>query len=196
MITTNSPMFINSRTPVRSLADLKGLRVRTAGSMRIKALESLGAVPVAVPVTTVAESLSKGVVDATLGEWLFVETFKVAEVVKNHFEMPLGSSAIMVTMLKSRYDALPAAARAAIDKHSGEPFVRKMIEIFEVMEGSIRERVSKEPRSRVTVPTADDISTWRKLTEPVVQAWRQESAQNERLYQALDTELKKVRAGQ
>ncbi len=196
MIGVSSPGIINSRTPIRTLADLKGIRMRAVGALRSKVVDSLGAVPVALPPTSVAESLSKDVIDATLGEWLFVETFKVDEVISNHFEMPLGSNALMVAMMKSKYDALPSAARAAIDKYSGEPFVRRFIEVFEVQEGATRDRVSKNVRARVTTPSAEEVNTWRKRTDPVVQAWRQESAQNERVYQAFEAELKKVRGAQ
>ncbi len=196
MIGINSPGIINSRMPIRTLADLKGIRMRASGGLRSKVGDSLDAVPMAIPPTTVAESLSKGVIDAAVAEWLFVETFKVDEVVSNHFEIPLGSSAPMVVMMKSKYVALPPAARAAIDKYSGEPFVRKLIEIFEAMDSATRQRVSKDARASVTTPTQEEMRLWRKRTDPVVQAWRQESAQNERVFQAFEAELKKVRGAQ
>ena len=192
-MSTNAPGFIHSRTPIRSLADLKGTRLRTSGVWRAKAVEALGAVPVAIAPTSVAESLAKGVLDAVLAEWLFVQTFKIDEVVSNHYEMPLGTSVLMVIMLKSKYEALPAPARAAIDRFSGEPYVRRMIDVFEATEESTRARVAKSSRASIATPSAADVAAWRKLTDPVLDQWRKESATNERVYQAYTAALPSVR---
>lgn len=193
LIGTNAPGFIHSRSPIRSLADLKGSRMRAGGVWRAKAVEALGAVPVALPATVVAESLSKGVIDAALAEWLFVQTFKIDEVVANHYEMPLGTSVLMVIMQKTKYEALPSAARAAVDKLSGEPYVRRMIEVFEATEASTRARVAKSQRASVITPSAAEMAEWRKLTDPVLDLWRRESAANERVFQGYTAALKSIR---
>jgi TRAP-type C4-dicarboxylate transport system substrate-binding protein len=194
LLGTTSPQFLNSLAPINTLADLKGRRVSGLGPIRTKTLDSLGAVPVPVAPPQVAEALSKGVVDAIISEWNFNVTFKVDEVASNFYEMPLGCDALMVIMLKSKFDALPAPARAAIDKHSGEALVRRLIELFESSDAAVRERVSKQTKKRITTPTTETIAIWRKMTDPVIEGWRKESAQNDRLFQGLDAEIKKVRA--
>jgi len=58
--------FLHSRKPVRTLADLKGLKIRTAGAW-LEIAKTLGAAPVTMPGAEVYTSLERGAIDAT--EW-------------------------------------------------------------------------------------------------------------------------------
>jgi TRAP-type mannitol/chloroaromatic compound transport system substrate-binding protein len=58
--------FLHSRKPVRSLDDLRGLKLRTAGAW-IEMSRSLGAAPVTTPQGEIYTALERGVIDAT--EW-------------------------------------------------------------------------------------------------------------------------------
>jgi TRAP-type mannitol/chloroaromatic compound transport system substrate-binding protein len=58
--------FLHSRKPVRTLDDLKGLKLRTAGAW-LEIAKSLGAAPVTMPGAEVYTSLERGAIDAT--EW-------------------------------------------------------------------------------------------------------------------------------
>jgi TRAP-type mannitol/chloroaromatic compound transport system substrate-binding protein len=58
--------FLHSRKAVRSLADLKGLKLRTAGAW-IEMSKELGASPVTTPGGEIYTALERGVIDAT--EW-------------------------------------------------------------------------------------------------------------------------------
>lgn len=58
--------FLHSRKPVRTLADLNGLKFRTAGAW-LEISKGLGAAPVTMPGGEVYTSLERGAIDAT--EW-------------------------------------------------------------------------------------------------------------------------------
>jgi TRAP-type mannitol/chloroaromatic compound transport system substrate-binding protein len=58
--------FLHSRKPVRTLADLNGLKFRTAGAW-LEIAKGLGAAPVTMPGGEVYTSLERGAIDAT--EW-------------------------------------------------------------------------------------------------------------------------------
>lgn len=58
--------FLHSRKPVRTLDDLKGLKLRTAGAW-LEISQTLGAAPVTMPGAEVYTSLERGAIDAT--EW-------------------------------------------------------------------------------------------------------------------------------
>lgn len=59
-------VFLHSRKPVRTLQDLKGLKLRTAGAW-IEMSASMGAAPVTTPGGEIYAALERGVIDAT--EW-------------------------------------------------------------------------------------------------------------------------------
>lgn len=59
-------VFLHSRKPVRTLADLQGLKLRTAGAW-LEISKSMGAAPVTMPGGDVYAALERGAIDAT--EW-------------------------------------------------------------------------------------------------------------------------------
>lgn len=59
-------VFLHSRKPVRTLADLQGLKLRTAGAW-IEMSAAMGAAPVTTPGGEIYAALERGVIDAT--EW-------------------------------------------------------------------------------------------------------------------------------
>jgi TRAP-type mannitol/chloroaromatic compound transport system substrate-binding protein len=60
-------VFLHSRKPVRTLGDLKGLKLRTAGAW-LDISRSMGAAPVTTPGGEVYTALERGAIDAT--EWV------------------------------------------------------------------------------------------------------------------------------
>jgi TRAP-type C4-dicarboxylate transport system substrate-binding protein len=186
---------LHARTPVRTLADLKGKRVRAGSSQIAKLVEHIGAVPVQIGAPQVADSLAKGVIDASLNEWNFVSTFKIDQVVPHHLVLPMGTVAVMVPMLKSKFDALPPQAREALEKYSGEALARRFGEVVDRTNDATRERVAASGKNTVTVPDAGEREAWRKEVAAVSEAWRNARPRNQELYRAFSTEIENVRAG-
>lgn len=106
--------------PIRTLEDMKGLRIRTPSAAQSAQLEALGATPVSMPVTQIYNSLERGVIDATMIPMSAMLDFKLLEVVKHlTIEAPLGRSPFLVAMNRKRYEALPADLRKLIDDTTG-----------------------------------------------------------------------------
>jgi TRAP-type mannitol/chloroaromatic compound transport system substrate-binding protein len=59
-------VFLHSRKPVRTLEDLKGLKIRTAGAW-LEMVKQMGAAPVTMAAGEIFTSLERGVIDAA--EW-------------------------------------------------------------------------------------------------------------------------------
>lgn len=188
------PVVIHANQAIRLPSDLKGKRVRVSGDHLTRIVETLGGAPVQVGGGQIAESLSRGVVDMTLNNWGFVGDFKVNEVSSQHFDIPLGAVAVGIVMRQDRYDALPPAARGALDKAGGEALARKLGEAFDRQEKEVRERVSKSGRNQVVAPSATEMAEWKRTIEPVNAAWRQAKPRNERIWQAFNEQLRRVRA--
>lgn len=190
------PLAIHANQPIRVPADLKGKRVRVSGDQLTRVVEALGGAPVQVGGGQIAEALSRGVVDMTLNNWGFVGDFKVNEVSSQHLDLALGAVAVGIVMRQDRYDALPAAARKALDAASGEALSRKLGQAFDRQETEVRARISTSGRNTVVVPSAAELAEWKRAVEPVNLQWRQAKARNERTYQAFVEQLERVRAGQ
>ncbi len=195
LIGTTPAFNIHGKLPMKSVADLKGKRLRTGSPQIAKLAEAVGAVPVQIGAPQTAESLARGVIDGSLNEWNFVATFKIDEVVSHHLVLPMGTVAVMVPMLRSRYDALPAPAKAALEKYSGEAMARRFGEVVDRTNAQTLERVARSGKNTVVVPGPGEQEAWRKATAAVTETWRKAKPGNERVYQALLDEVATARSG-
>jgi TRAP-type transport system periplasmic protein len=87
-------------------------------------VKSLGMAPVSLPPGDIYVALQRGTLDGTISSWTTFPVYKLQEVTKYHVELPLGGSVLMAVMSKKKYDALPEAARKAIDANAIESFSR------------------------------------------------------------------------
>ncbi len=193
-VATTPPVAVHSNQPVKVPADLKGRRVRASGDHLGRVIETLGGAVVQLGGGQIAEGLSRGVVDMTLNNWGFVGDFKVNEVTSHHLDIGLGSVAVGVVMRQDRYEALPAAARTALDKASGAALSRNIGSAFDRQEVEVREKVRKSGRNTVVSPSAAELAEWKRMIEPVNDKWIAEKPRNQRTWRSFVDTLAKVRA--
>jgi TRAP-type C4-dicarboxylate transport system substrate-binding protein len=77
--------------PVRSMADLKGLRLRSGGAPYARWAEAVGAAPAQVPVSDQFEQISQGVLDGTMGSISDLVSYRLIDVAKYVIDLPLGT---------------------------------------------------------------------------------------------------------
>lgn len=188
------PVTVHGNMTVRKPGDLKGKRVRVSGDHLTRVVEALGGAPVPLAGGQIAEGLSRGVVDVTLNNWGFVGDFKITEVARQHFTVQLGSVAVGVVMMQDKFDALPAPARAALTKFSGDALSRKIGETFDRQEVEVAERTAKSGKNQVVAPSAAEVADWRRAIDPVNESWRTAKSRNQATYTAFVDELKRIRA--
>ncbi len=120
-----APGFFFTKHPVKSVADLKGLRIK-ANAENADIVKNLGASPVTMPVTETYDALSRGVVDGCLFPLEALQGFKIGEVVKTVFEdYPMSYATSMYAIMnKAKWNAISPADQKAIDKIN-EEYVEK-----------------------------------------------------------------------
>jgi TRAP-type C4-dicarboxylate transport system substrate-binding protein len=96
------------KKPVRTLEDLKGLKIRATG-LATKIIEALGGTPVAMPIGEQYDAMRKGVVDGTVASPNTLLGWKVAEVAKySTILSEVGYvSAMFITMNLDKWNSLP-----------------------------------------------------------------------------------------
>ncbi|MDR2486606.1 MAG: TRAP transporter substrate-binding protein [Clostridiales Family XIII bacterium] len=105
---------------VQTIADCKGLRIRTPGATVNPFLEGIGAVPTQIPTPETYESLQKNVVDGCVNDWHNVAANKLNELTKYIVDYPFFISPIFMVMNKDKYGSLPDDVRAVFDEYSGD----------------------------------------------------------------------------
>jgi TRAP-type C4-dicarboxylate transport system substrate-binding protein len=163
----HGPGILHSKKPVRSLEDLKGMKIRCTG-LAAKVVEALGGVPVAMPQGQTYEALQKGVVEGTFGPMEVLKTWKQGEVIKFTTECySVGyTTAFFIAMNKEKWDALPDDVRTVFEEVSG-----KYIGIFGEMWDEVDEqgrKFTKELGNEIIALSEAESARWRKAVEPVI----------------------------
>lgn len=166
--------------PLRSSADLQGLRLRAPNRTISRTLEALGVVPVAMPPALVTESLSKGVVDGASAVWEVLAPTKMDEITRHHLDTPtdqpvLGATVLAMLMNQRTYDRLPADLRAIVDQHSGLALVERFGRVWDEAGEATRQKVIAEGHE-VHRLAEDDYRQVLERLKPVEQQWIAEAA--------------------
>lgn len=103
----SSPQNLLSRKPVRTLDDLKGMKIRAKGYY-LQLLEKLGAVPVTMTWGEIYTALQRG----TIGGWLQDSSGFVAlgaqETAKYHTQLNGSGTGFLIVIRQETFDSLPA----------------------------------------------------------------------------------------
>ena len=117
-------MFHSATKQIRSVADLRGMKVRGPTRQITKMLGSVGATPVGMPLPAITDALSKGTIDACVIPWEVVPSIKVHELTKFHSEFDKTGGALYTTtfvmaMNQAKYNSLAPDLKKVIDANSG-----------------------------------------------------------------------------
>ncbi|MEJ1159758.1 TRAP transporter substrate-binding protein [Prosthecomicrobium sp. N25] len=166
--------LIHSNKEVKTLEDLKGLKLRFPTRLAGEALKALGANAIGMPIPQVPEALAQRVIDGAVVPWEVVPAIKVHELVKNHTEIPgsptLYTATFILAMNKTRYDGLPADLKKVIDDNSGQVAASMAGQVWDEAGIPVIELVKKRGNT-ITTLTTEEAARWRKTTEPVIEAW-------------------------
>ena len=116
------------RKEIKSLNDLKGLKMRIAGLGGI-VMSKLGVVPQQIPTADIFPSLEKGTIDAA--EWIGPyddEKLGLHRVAKNYYTPGWweGSASITTMVNAKAYEALPAAYKTAFEMAANEQTMKML----------------------------------------------------------------------
>lgn len=162
--------FTNSVRPIRSPADMKGMKIRIQPSPVFKALvESLGASPSAIPWADLPTALQQRVVD---GQENGVTNILAASLYQHQKYVTLDGHvwSIHAYMVNERFfQGLSATQKKAVEEGTRKAVAihRKMTSEQDRNAKQILEKVGMQ----VTVLSPKQVEPFRKLAQPPVQQW-------------------------
>jgi TRAP-type C4-dicarboxylate transport system substrate-binding protein len=166
--------LIHANRQVKTMADLKGLKVRSPTRLAGEALKALGATGIPMPIPQVPEALAQRVIDGCVVPWEVVPAIKVHELVKYHTEIPgsptLYTATFVLAMNKEKYASLPADLKTVLDTNSGQAAATMAARVWDEQASVVEEMVKKRGNT-ISAISAEEAANWRKATEPVVEAW-------------------------
>lgn len=147
---TSGSMGLFSRDkPIRTKADMAGMKWLAPTNTGAQAVRNLGGVPVVKPVPEYYDTISKGVVDAMLSTNTAVAGWKAEEFIKHQTRVPGGVlyATFFVVMNKAKFDALDKRDQDAIMRLSGEAYARRAGQVFKEQD----EKTMAARRERVQI---------------------------------------------
>ncbi len=158
-----APGLIFTKKPAKSIADLKGLRIK-ANAENADIVKNLGASPVTMPVTETYDALSRGVVDGCLFPIEALQGFKIAEVVKTVLEdYPMSyMTSIFTVMNKAKWNAIAPADQQAIDKIN-EEYIEKQGKLWVELDNKAMQFAKGKGVTFARVSKEDEAATAQKM---------------------------------
>jgi len=172
-----SQMHFGSKS-VKTLDDLRGLKVRAPSRIGSKTLAALGAVPVQMPAPAIPESISKSVVDGASLPWEVSTSFKLQEICKTHTEtaphQAKHSNAILIlAMNQGKYNSLSPELKRVIDNNSGRETSKWAARVWDDLVPPAR-KIASDRHNTINVLSDTEYRRWVKASESVNDDWIRE----------------------
>ena len=117
---TSEPYTLITRDqPVRSIEDLKGLKIRMVGGPPTEMVRALGGAPLFISMADAYISLQKGVMDGMGAPWEAIQTWRFYDVVNHYTQVPFPAVYFSIVMNKVTWEGLPSDVQSAIMSVSG-----------------------------------------------------------------------------
>ncbi len=185
-------VVIHTNKTIRSLADIKGMKLSVQSRLMADTIERLEAAPITLAVTDLYQSLSRGVVEGSVIGWPATKSYKLADVTHYHLEVPLGGEVTFVMMNNKSYQKLPEKGRAIVDAASGAPWAKAIGKILDEADDEESEKVAHEKGQTVAhLPPAEE-AKWKARVEPVVAAWTKRTPDGAQVLSAYREETDKL----
>ncbi len=160
-------LLFTTPKPVKSLADIKGMKIRSTGNSA-KLVKALGGTPVAQSMPTCYQSLQKGVVDGSMHPMESNKGWKLAEVVKfGSDSQPVAyTTTFFVVMSKDKWAELDAETQKIITEINAEWAIKHGeawdeadkagLEFFEAQGGTMVKLTDPDAWTEAALPVIED----------------------------------------
>jgi TRAP-type transport system periplasmic protein len=174
VVDLHGPGLLHTKQPVEKLEDLKGMKIRAGSPVVHDMLAKFGAEPVAIPVPSIAEALTTGVIDGATFPWDLTQQLRIPELVRNHtmFAGPHGlyTLAFVFPMNLAAYEALPEDIRAVFDAESGVEMARQMGKTAD--QGDlIARKIAEDMGNNIIVLDEAETARWVEAAQPTIEQW-------------------------
>lgn len=162
-----------SKKPVRTIDDVKGLKLRIAGWGGTEFLKGLNASPIAMAPPDMYESLSKGILDGIVFDWQGINSSRLYEVVSYSATMPVILQPQAVIMNPNKWKALPPDIQQVFTDYGGKWLAENAgTGAFDAADQEGLDNFKKINKEVITF-SAEEKVKWQAASKPVWAAWVQ-----------------------
>lgn len=163
----NPGLFHTRDKPLKTIHDVRGLRMRAPNPPTQALLAHLGATPVGMPPGQVYENIEKGVIDGAVFPWDAIKGFRLENILKYHLDARVYTACFHLVMNPKRFSALPADVQKAIDSSIGEPLVARFGSLWDKWDKAGLDAV-KPLNHEIVAVSNETREKWRAELKPVI----------------------------
>ncbi len=166
------PILLTKKHPVRTMADLKGMKIRVTAKQNVPFIEALGARAVAQPVTVINQNLQNGTIDAIFIGASAIRSFKLYEPAKYLTKgIPGSGSAFVLLMNLKTYNSLSDQEKNWVDAASDDSLSLSGGKGFDkAAAGGMA--ISKKNKVEIIQLSDDEIAKIERAMEPALEKFR------------------------
>ena len=184
------PEAFVSRVPIRTVEDLKGVKMRAPEGMVYEIFSKAGASPVSLPGSEIFSALDKGVVDAAdntvfaTNQSLGMNDIAPYPLYPGFHSLPL----IDISMNKATWDGLPDDLKEIL-KVSVTQFAFDHIYSVRELDAAAVEEARENPEIEIINWSGDERAKFRRIAQEEWQNWAGKSEMTQRYYDAVTSYL-------
>ena len=164
--TTPNMKLNTKKKQVKTLEDLKGMKIGVSGQLGVKVGKALGLSPVTIPTPDLYEAGDKGVIDGFVRPAELLVSRKLAEVAKYVTDVDLGHDLFFVIMNQKKWDSLPPDVQKVFTELTGDWAVDFTGKEWDKFEADATKEVKGKGIEFYT-PPAQEVARWTKAVTPV-----------------------------
>lgn len=193
-IWTTDIATIQTSTPFETLADLRNLKIRTAGSVQARFINTLGGVSVTMSGFEMNQAIQRGTMDGVMQPWSGIRTFRTDRLMRAAYEAPLGALPLMLLMNRKTWDKLSPEVQALFMKHGGETMARRAGAEYDDFADRISHDNELGDRYTIVIATKEQNAENRRLLQPVHDQWIARRPNGQAVYDRFRELVAEIRA--
>jgi len=162
--------FLTKKKPIKTLADVKGVKIRCGGGPVVPVLQATGAAVIVMSAGTAYEALEKGTIDGTFFPIGDSYAFSLGEVVKYCTEVSMINTTFGLIMNETSWKKLSPADQDALSKLSGAHFAKLAGSVWDANETIGKKGLQKQGVQFIK-PSPQDLEQFQKATVFLVDKW-------------------------
>jgi len=162
----HGPGILHTKKPVTKLEDLKGMKIRSTGTVS-KIVGALGGTPVAMPMPETYDALQKGIAEGVMCPMEALQGWKLGEVIKSTTQN-FGSAytiAFFVVMNKDKWNSLSPDVQKVIEQVN-EEWIGKHCTSWDEIDKAGIEFTTKQG-NKINALSKDEDWRWVKAVKPI-----------------------------
>lgn len=171
LYTNPSSLIATGSKVVKTVGDLKGMKLRAPAGTATNMLVRWGGTPIAMGPGDIYQAMEKGVLDGYILEYTGIQSYKLDEVTKYYTEILFFVGPFMTIINQKTFNSLPDDLRQIVERESGRKMSLRLAKAFQDDWATSREKIIARGKSTMINPTGSDLTTFQKAANGYADEW-------------------------